>query len=1007
MLRYIGIMVSAIIALPLSGEWLSFGSTTPAEPEVEVLSSSAYQLTVEFKVPGVYYSTVKTEEGEFVRLTLGDYGYTTELGKPEIPVIREFIEVPEGATVEAKLIDAVSGHVYLTEWIMPVQPSRPKTGEPVEFVIDRAAYSTSEFYPQIGVRVIDAGVVREHNLMALEIYPISYNPKTGELRYVANGRVEVEFKGGNVGGTKSEIVRHYALPFEHKLAKLVLNYGVFEEKPALELPLGYLIIAPDDWVSTLQPLIEWKKLQGYKVQVATLSQTGSSTQSIKDYIQALYNNPDFNLVFVLLVGDVEQIPNWTGQASGNPATDLYYTTMDDNDYFPDLYIGRLSTQDVTQLSTIVNKIVRYESVDGWVNGTNWAGIAYFMASDDASHHQVAEGTHQYCMRIVERHSMETDSMWEYYHSGTPPVQAINEGRSMSIYSGHGSTSGWAGPSMSISDVYNLTNVDMLTHVESYACLTGQYTQSECFMEAWLRAPDGAITAMGSSVTSYWDEDDILQRRIFDEWFDSTYYWVMGNINEGKYELWLHYGGSGNSRRYYEMYNLFGDPSTDIFTLPPVEPLVNLPGAIPVAPSQVPVYVEREGVPVQYALVTFTQGDSIIGQGYTDETGNALVAVTPVTGGNVGVSIIGHNLVPYIDTIVAISEGAYVALLDYELDDSAGNNNGNFDAGETVNLNVLAKNYGNTDANGVYGILLTEDPFIQIVEDSVWFGFIGADDSIWGASPFALTALPTTPDNHNAMMNIEFHDANDSVWVSHFSLRIYAPNVVYVMHTIVDTLNGNGNGVAEPGETIELFVTLQNDGHNSVSGVTAAISTQATYLNILVDTASYGDIPAGGSATSMSAYVIQIDEDAPAPVFPEIELSIDGVGGFHYTDTFPLIVGRTGMFCTVEGDTAGWTHGGNNDLWHVSTRSYHSASHSFYSGDENTGEYTNNMDAWLMTPIVVLGPNAQLQFWHRYDLENNWDHGYVEISVDGGNSWIQLLDITGEQTEWTRETIDLS
>ncbi len=1005
MFRYFKWMM--VLATALSAEWLSFGGE-PGAPAIDVNLKSAQGVHFSVTVPGVEYELTATEAGNFVELKMEGYGYTTEIGLPKVPVIRRFIEVPFGADVKATLSNQVVGSMYLTERVMPVQPSRPKTGEKVPFAFNRKFYSNSSFYPEIGVKVKEAGVVRGHRLFVVEVFPISYNPATGEMKYLVSGDVDIDFIGGDWGKTEASITRHSSLPFELKLRKDILNYGAFEaSKPALELPLDYLFIVPDDWVSALQPLVNWKKAQGYRVTVATLSQTGNSTDAIKAYIQNFYDDPDRNLTFVTLVGDVDQIPNWVGVGANNPATDLYYTTLEGDDYFPDVYIGRLSVQTEEQLNTVVNKIVGYESLSGWTNGTDWARYAYFMASDDGGHHQVAESTHVYCMRIVRRHGMETDSMWEYYSSGTPPVQAINAGKALSIYSGHGSQTGWAGPSMSINDVHNLTNEGMLTHVESYACLTGQYTQDECFMEAWLRASNGAITAMGSSVTSYWDEDDILQRRIFDEWFDSTYYWVSGNIVEGKYDLYLHYNGGGRTQRYYEMYNLFGDPSTDVFTLQPVDAYVTMPNAIPVAPSQVQVHVEREGQPVAYALVTFMQQDSIIGQGYTDESGDAMVDVAPVTGGDVNVAIIGHNIAPYQRTIVAVSEGAYVGFVSYQLDDSQGNGNGMLDAGETVNLTVLARNYGNQDANNVYGILSTTDPYVTIVADSACYGSIPAHDSAYSASNYVIQAALNIPDQHRIQFELAFTDANDSTWVSRFSIVANAPNPVYMSYDVIDTLNGNGNGVAEPGEEIEVWVTISNTGHTGLSNVTASISTDARCLTIVRDTASFGYIPSSGMATTATPYVIQVSKDAPAPVFPLIHLNIQADGGFQYVDSFNLIVGRTGLFSAVEGDTIGWTHGGTNDLWHVSSRDYHSASHSFYSGDETSGQYTNDMDAWLMTPIVVLGLNAHLDFWTKYEFESCCDHGYVEISTDEGNTWTQLQQFNGQSSGWTEVDIDLS
>ncbi len=1006
-MKYLKLILALLMGLGMvNGKYIAFTSSQ-GSVEVKAKSSTPSGLELSIAVPGVEITTESTEKGDFAVLKLDDYGYTTEIGKPALPAITKLIEVPIGAIVKVDITNKKEGRMFVTARVKPVQPSIPKVPNPeVKFEIDEDFYATNTFYPEKPVVIKEAGIIRGHRLVSVTLYPISYNPATGEIRYISSIDLQITFEGGDIGETRRRILHHYTPAFEKKLSKTVLNYGVFEEgKPALTLPIDYLFIVPDDWADDIAPLVDLKKFQGYRTIVATLSQTGSTTDAIKNYIQQIYDDPTRNLTFVQLVGDVEQIPNWTGQASGNPATDLYYTTLEGNDYFPDVYIGRLSVRDENQLATVVQKITKYEMVDNWTNGTAWAGIAYFMASNDGNFHQVAESTHVYSMRIVERHGMQTDSLWYYYNSGTPIAQALNSGRSLAIYSGHGGETAWAGPPFSINDVYALQNVDMLTHVESYACVTGSYTINECFMEAWLRAPNGAITAMGSSVTSYWDEDDILQRRIFDEWFDSTYYWVAGNIVEGKIELYVHYNGGGRTQRYFEMYNLFGDPSTDIFTLPPVTPVVNVPGAIPIAPSQVPVYVERNGSPVELALVTFIQNDSIIGQAYTDQAGNAYVQVSPIGGGTIEVHVIGHNLVPYSTSIVAISQGAYVGFVRDSIANDP-NGNGLLDAGEQADLYILAKNYGNDNASAVYAILSTADSFVTVVSDSVMYGNIASGDSLWSPDPFVINASINTPDQHVARFTVEFHDANDSVWTSNFAVTVNAPYVHYYSYTVVDTTGGNGNGVAEPGETVMVYVTLENTGHTPLMNVSGAISTANPYIQILDSTADYGTLQPGDVAQSSSPYVVYVTDSCPAPSFPLINLDITGDGGFAFSDSFKLIVGRVGLFYDVEGDTTGWEHGGDNDLWHVSTRDYHSPGHSFYSGSEAGGQYANNMDAWLKTPIVVIGENAELSFWTKYEFESCCDFGYVEISTDGGNTWSQLTRLSGS-SEWTQVNFDLS
>jgi hypothetical protein len=67
-----------------------------------------------------------------------------------------------------------------------------------------------------------------------------------------------------------------------------------------------------------------------------------------------------------------------------------------------------------------------------------------------------------------------------------------------------------------------------------------------------------------------------------------------------------------------------------------------------------------------------------------------------------------------------------------------------------------------------------------------------------------------------------------------------------------------------------------------------------------------------------------------------------------------------------------------DGFSVKTTRYHSATQSFYSGK------TNNRDARLSARIgLYVGTGDTLYFWCWYDIETDWDYGYVEMSTDGG------------------------
>ena len=88
--------------------------------------------------------------------------------------------------------------------------------------------------------------------------------------------------------------------------------------------------------------------------------------------------------------------------------------------------------------------------------------------------------------------------------------------------------------------------------------------------------------------------------------------------------------------------------------------------------------------------------------------------------------------------------------------------------------------------------------------------------------------------------------------------------------------------------------------------------------------------------------------------------------------------------------AGWTVqtatnalGEASPSWAVTEDpSAHSATHSWYSNDPVVGD----KDDRLIAPAQLITPDTQLNFWHRFYLEEGFDGGVLEVSTDSGATW---------------------
>ena len=100
--------------------------------------------------------------------------------------------------------------------------------------------------------------------------------------------------------------------------------------------------------------------------------------------------------------------------------------------------------------------------------------------------------------------------------------------------------------------------------------------------------------------------------------------------------------------------------------------------------------------------------------------------------------------------------------------------------------------------------------------------------------------------------------------------------------IVDDSNGNNNGRIDPGETVDIIVTLVNNGDITAENVEGSISTASDYLTIVNGYANFGNLSQG--VTGEGTYTVTASSDTPEGEPVEIDLDVTSNGG-TYTNNF--------------------------------------------------------------------------------------------------------------------------
>lgn len=664
--------------IPLTGD----------DSRLTVTSESRSGLSFHVEVGALQTLDVETKGGDFTRLMIPGFHTSMVEGQPELPMMNSLISIPVGSTAGVEVRNVRTRTVSLADYgvtnqVFPVQPPLSKSANPadVKFVIDNAAYTQDAVRGEIA-RVVYQGRMRAMDLGRLEVSPVTYFPRTGELEIIESMDVVVNFDGGSRGEASDLIGSTYSPFFENMYAGIKGTRAFHDDYPDhVTDQVKYVVVTPPMFVSQLEDFIQWKTDRGFEVITAVTGtpEVGSTAGEIQSYLHGLYNNAtpeDPAPSFVLFVGDVAQVPTFS--LSGD-ATDRPYCAVDD-DLVPDMYYGRFSATNPNELQAQLDKTMMYDQFtmpdpSYMANVTMIAGVDSGYAPSHGNG-QINYGTEHY---FNASHGINSNTyLYPASNGAGVPAELIgtyNDGVGYVNYTAHGSTTSWSDPSMTQSDINGLTNYGKYFLAVGNCCLTSSYDLGECFGETWLRAEGkGAVGYIGGSNSTYWDED---------YWWGVGYH-ASGEINGDAYpyedtslgaydgvfhdhgeaeHLWYVTNGalvfcgnlavteSGSSRTeyYWNIYNLLGDPSLSTYM---GVPETNNVGHVET------IFMGQTHLSITAAHGTYvglTQDGMLVGSGTVGETGMLDVEYTEMLtpGQPVKIVAMAQNLEPYMAEVMVI------------------------------------------------------------------------------------------------------------------------------------------------------------------------------------------------------------------------------------------------------------------------------------------------------------------------------------------------------------------
>jgi hypothetical protein len=355
----------------------------------------------------------------------------------------------------------------------------------------------------------------------------------------------------------------------------------------------YIIIAPTAFVTASQTLATYRAEQGLRVKVVDVADLYNQFNdgiyhpiAIKNFLAYAYSNwqkPE--PAYAVLVGDghwnfknqgaygaptiymppfLAFVDPWQGEVD---ATNLLAAFVG-NDILPDISIGRLPVNSVTELNTVISKTMSFEQAGPQAYQT---GSLFLADNADAagnfkqlSDELIASNypSHFQAMRVYEDDLYAQGSCCR---NGTNVItKTLNQpGTLFLTYSGHGGVNRWTDESLLIdTDIPQLTNLNRLPIILSLTCLDGYWyfppaSQRVGFMEQMMRAANGgAVATFSPSGLGISTGHNALMSGMLDAIFKDGVQRLGPATIAGKVNVYV--GGDGLD--LINTYTILGDPA---------------------------------------------------------------------------------------------------------------------------------------------------------------------------------------------------------------------------------------------------------------------------------------------------------------------------------------------------------------------------------------------------------------------------------------------------------------
>ncbi len=898
-------------------DWASVPESFTNGASLEVTQDAGSVIEFSWKSSGVNITNINAEQKHFKFECQNE-----SVNESGIPNIGGLVYLPWGSIAEVVVSSGKFSRIYLDGSI-----ESPKS-------LSELSLQQSEY-----ITIGESAIFRDITVAPLTLNPI-VNDENGRTYLISDLQFEVVVSGDMLGLDSQEPDRQVSRAFWPLYQSMVLN-NLDEVGTRLADKKGsYLIYIGSDYLDEVESFVRWKQEKGFNVVIDAFDdpyEIDALAASVEDYYETL----DPPLEYVLLIGDENrgdyEIPAYTIR---NPrdqtefdVTDWELTRLDGDDYFPEVLIGRMSTETGSEVTRTTRRSYRYEKTINLPDSNHpyWEGAALVAAnwSDGLIPLTPVATTEWLLERMINAWNIDGAEIFSWEQNGHQAtdddiVNKIDDGALWVTYRGWGNASEWAKPEFDGDDIDRLGNVNILPILTSFVCNTGDFGEddnTQCFAAKWTTAgsannPTGAVCAIApSDLHTQTKYNNALLAGFFEGVYSDNLSTISHALLRAKFELYLQFPHDrevGGTRNYVEFYNgvyhIFGDPDLYMWKQAPRQFDDNLiPTTITLGQDHLQITVVSSGSPVSGAYVQFIQDDVFSNGGYTDESGIATIQLENLIVGDSKITITKPNFAPQSETATVEQAGSYLSVDDWSVNAGA---DGLVSIDEIISLSVTLKNSGTSNVSAVTAELShAGEGVVTISTNTSNFGDINAGEQAESNNDYEFTLDSFVEDE--AMLEFDLFISEGS---NSYNSKIWLP--VGAARIAFQSFESTGNTSLEPGETATVSFTFENLGSIDLSDVTATIESWDESVTVGTATATVGTFNANNSAT-FEGFELSVDSGTYGgrPVRLAAIFTVDGT-----------IVERINFGTSLEGATVDQPYGPD--------------SHGYFAYDDTDMDYSS-------------------------------------------------------------------